>query len=66
MNGAYAYNWRVALASAPTVFVQTVQTTGSRRTFDNLTPGETYNVELNALGSAGASDWSNVSARMVI
>ena len=64
--GAYAYNWRVALASAPTVYVQTVQTTGARRTFDGLTPGETYDIQLNALGAAGPSDWSNPSSRMVI
>ncbi len=55
MDGAYAYNWRVALASAPTVYVQTTQATGARHTFVGLTGGEIYNVELNALGSAGAS-----------
>jgi len=66
VSGAYAYNWRLALASAPTVYVQTTQTTGARHAFEGLTAGQTYNVEMNALGSAGASDWSNPSSRMVI
>lgn len=65
--GAATYNWRLALASAPTVFVQTAQTTGSRRiTFKNLTPGQTYNVEVNAVGSSGPSDWSDPSTLMVV
>jgi hypothetical protein len=66
LNGAYAYNWRIALASAPTVYVQTAQTTGGRNTFEDLTPGQVYNVEANAVGSAGTSDWSDVGSLMVI
>jgi hypothetical protein len=66
VNGAYAYNWRLALASAPTVYVQTAQTTGGRNTFDSLTPGEVYNVDANAVGSAGTSDWSDVGSLRVI
>ena len=64
--GAYAYNFRLALASAPTVYLQTVQTTSSRATFDGLTPGQTYIVQVNALGTAGASDWSGAGSWMVI
>ena len=66
VNGASAYNWRVALASAPTVYVQTAQTTGGRNTFAGLTPGQTYNVEANAVGAAGVSDWSDAGSLMVI
>jgi hypothetical protein len=64
--GANAYNWRLALASAPAVYLQTLQTTGSRTTLEDLTPGQTYNVQVNALGSAGASSWSAAGSWMVI
>lgn len=64
--GAYTYNWQLALASAPDVPVQTVQTTGARYLFVGLTPGQTYNVVLNAVGSAGPSDWSDTGTLMVI
>ena len=64
--GTNAYNWRLALASAPTVYLQTLQTTASRTTFEGLTPGQTYNVQVNALGSAGASSWSAAGSWMVI
>jgi len=52
-------NWKQAvLTSAPLVGVQTAQITGARHEFTELTPGQTYLVQLNALGAAGASDWS--------
>jgi hypothetical protein len=63
--GTGVYTWRLALASAPATYVQTVQTTGARHTFNGLTPGQNYNVEVNAIGSAGASDWSDVATMMV-
>jgi hypothetical protein len=52
--------------SAPTLYMQTAQTTGGRNTFEGLTPGQAYNVEANAVGSAGTSDWSDVDSLMVI
>jgi hypothetical protein len=63
---AYTYNWRVALASAPTDYVQEVQTTAARTIFSGLTPGQIYAVDLNAVGSAGPSDWSNAAELMVV
>ncbi len=66
LNGGYAYNWRIALASAPTVFVQTAQTTGGRVMFEDLTAGQVYNVSANGVGAAGTSDWSDVGSLMVI
>jgi predicted phage tail protein len=56
----------VALASVPTVYVQTAQTTAARNTFSGLAPGQVYAVEVNAVGSAGASNWSNAADLMVI
>jgi hypothetical protein len=64
--GAYTYNWRLALASAPTVFVQEIQTTAASNVFSGLTPGQVYTVQLNAVGSAGASDWSDDGETMVM
>ncbi|HEY1583200.1 MAG TPA: fibronectin type III domain-containing protein [Chthoniobacterales bacterium] len=64
--GAKAHAWRVALASAPTVYVQTAQTSSSRNTFSDLTPGQTYLVEVSAFGTAGQSDWSIPGELMVI
>ncbi len=64
--GASSYNWRVALASEPNTYVQTAQTAGGRATFDGLTPGELYNVEVNAVGAAGPSNWSVAGQLRVI
>ena len=64
--GASAYNWRVALVSAPTVYVQTAQKTAARHTFEGLAIGEVYKVEVNALGAAGESDWTSGTSKMVI
>ena len=64
--GAASYNWRLALASDPTTFVQTVQTTGGRYMFEDLTPGKIYSVQANAVGSAGPSDWSDAAELMVV
>ena len=66
LYGAGSYNWRLALASAPTSYLQTAQTMGARHTFQGLTPGQIYNVELNAVGAAGASDWSDDGSVMVL
>jgi len=46
--------------------VQTAQTTSASTTFDGLTPGVTYTVEVNAVSSAGPSDWSQPASQMVV
>jgi hypothetical protein len=66
LTGAYTYNWRLALASAPATDVQTAQTTAASTEFDGLTPGQTYIVQVNAVGSAGTSDWSTAGQLMVV
>ena len=58
LYGAKTYNWRVALASAPTDYVANLQTTGSRAEIPGLTPGQLYNFSANAVGAAGTSNWS--------
>ncbi len=64
--GTYIYNSRVALASAPTTYVQHQQSTGSKATYNGLTPGQLYLFEFNAVGTAGTSDWSDAGSIMVI
>jgi hypothetical protein len=64
--GAAIYNWRVTTAAAPTVVVQTAQTTAASNTFTGLTPGVVYNIEVNALGSAGPSNWSDPVPQMAV
>jgi hypothetical protein len=64
--GASAYNWSVALESAPDTDVQTAQSTGARATFMGLTPGRIYVICLNAVGAAGVSDWSDYGSLMVV
>ena len=64
--GASSYNWRVALASAPNTYVRTAQKVGGRSTFEGLIAGELYNVECNAVGAAGPSNWSVAGQLRVI
>ncbi len=64
--GASLYTARLALASAPRTYVQTKQRTGTRFLFEALTAGELYNVGINAIGSAGPSDWSNDGTARII
>jgi hypothetical protein len=61
INGAYIYNWRVALATAPTVFVVEQQTTNATVLLTDLTRAEIYNVQVNAVGAAGTTEWSDVA-----
>jgi len=64
--GAVTYNWQVAAASAPTVILQTEETTAASTSFADLAPGIVHVVTVNAVGTAGTSDWSQPSSQMVI
>jgi Fibronectin type III domain len=64
--GASVYNWRISTAAAPTVVVQSAQTTAASNTFTGLTPGVVYNVQVNAVGAAGPSDWSPPVPQMAV
>jgi hypothetical protein len=64
--GASTYNWRLARADAPTVYVQTAQTTAASTSFESLTPGVAYVTQVNAVGSAGPSDWSQPATQMAL
>ena len=64
--GTSTYNWQVMAATAPTVIVQTAQTTAASNTFAGLTPGVAYIAQADAVGSAGPSDWSTAAPKMVV
>jgi hypothetical protein len=64
--GASLYSARLSLASEPTTFLQTKQGTGVRFVFEDLTPGGLYNVGMNAIGAAGASNWSDDGTMRVV
>ena len=63
---AYIFNWRAALASKPDEFVAHVQSTSARTSIPGLIPGELYNIQSNAVGTAGTSDWSSPGTIRVI
>jgi hypothetical protein len=63
--GASLYTWTLTPAT-PGAAATTVQTTAARNTFTGLTPGATYSITVNAIGTAGASDWSNPASLMVV
>jgi hypothetical protein len=56
--GAANYNWKLTPATSGAAPILG-QSTASAYTFTGLTPGVNYTVEVNALGAAGLSDWSN-------
>jgi hypothetical protein len=64
--GGALYTARIALASAPTVYLQTKQSAGARFHFDGLTPGEVYNVQMMVNGAAAPSDWSDDSTIRIV
>ena len=66
VTGAVIYTWQLSKAATPSVWEDAGQTTGARNSFDDLTPGVVYSVRINAVGTAGASDWSNPVSQMVI
>ena len=63
-NG-YTYNWRVSTGTPPVITVR-VQTTAASNLFENLTPGQIYLVDVNVVGSAGPSDFSDTTQLMVV
>jgi hypothetical protein len=64
--GAAIYNWKLTAANAPTVILQTAQTTAASNSFTGLTPGVIYDIQANAVGSAGPSDWSDPVSQMAV
>ena len=60
------YSWRLTTTAAPGVILKTVHSSASFYLFEGLTQGDSYNVEANAVGAAGASDWTNAQSLFVM
>jgi hypothetical protein len=56
--GAANYNYRLT-PNTPGAVPVIEQDTASYHTFNSLTAGVSYKIEVSALGTAGPSDWSN-------
>lgn len=66
LHGAYTYCHRIALASAPNVYLQVAVTTTVKHTFENLIPGQIYRVDVCGIGAAGEGAYSPAVSHMVI
>ncbi len=66
MRGVSSVTWRIALQSAPTVYLETVSTSGSRYTFTGLTGGATYLIQAAVVGTTGQSAWGPTAALMAL
>ena len=65
-KGASAVIWRIALASAPAVYLDTVTSLGGRYTFTGLTAGTIYLVQAALTCAAGQTGWSPTSPLMAL
>jgi hypothetical protein len=63
---AASYQWRVASALAPTVWLPADPTVAANATLRGLTPGTQYVVQARAIGSKGPSDWSDVAMQIAM
>lgn len=63
--GASIYNWQLTNTTSGLV-EQTQQTPAASCSFTGLTPGVIYSLTVNAVGTAGPSDWSGPATLMVI
>jgi hypothetical protein len=66
LDQAGAYEWRYAVASAPTVWTNVGATLAASTTLEDLVPGTQYIVQARAVGSTGPSDWSDAATLMVV
>jgi hypothetical protein len=64
--GAAIYNWQLSTAANPGQVIQSLQSTAASNTFSGLTAGVVYQVVVNAVGSAGPSDWTTPVPQMAV
>jgi hypothetical protein len=63
--GTSTYNWTCTAATAGAV-PQTGQSTASSYAFNNLTPGLSYKIAVNAVGTTRPSNWSNPVSQFAV
>jgi hypothetical protein len=63
---ARAYQWRIAPAATPTAWLPVVTTFGAHAEFEGLAPTTMYVVQVCAVGTAGAGDWSETATVLVV
>lgn len=65
-NGTISVNWRIALATAPTTYLETVTTSAARYLFTGLTAGQIYLVQASVVGTSGTTSWGPTSSIMAL
>jgi hypothetical protein len=63
---AGSYQWRYATAAAPTTWQLVVPTLKSSTVLEGLIAGIAYIVQVRAVGSRGASEWSDAASLMAV
>lgn len=63
--GAVMYSWRLT-PPTPNATPVVTQSTAANTTFTALTPAASYTVAVNAIGTAGPSDWSDAATQIVV
>ena len=66
VRGVASVTWRIALATEPTVYLETPSTAGGRYTFKGLTAGDVYLVQAKVIGAKSESSWGPTSALMAV
>lgn len=66
VTNAGSYQWRYAVSTAPTTWIDGGTTTAASTIVNGLTPGVIYVMQCRAIGSAGPSDWSDPAMLMVV
>jgi len=63
---AASYQWQIASALAPTVWLPANPTVAAHANLEGLTPGTQYIVRVRAIGSSGPSDWSEAAMQIAM
>lgn len=66
IDQARAYQWRLAPAATPTVFLPVITTFGAHAQYAGLTATTVYVVQVCVVGTAGTSDWSVTATALVV
>jgi hypothetical protein len=65
-NGTKSVNWRIALASAPTVYLEMASSSKGSYLFTRLTAGQIYLVQASLVGTSNTTSWGPTSALMAL